>query len=106
MKTSTKVLTAGIVSAVVAGTSFAAFSGKGHRDDLTIELVNQASISAEQAMGIALTDVPGKVIEAEMEIEDGTLIWEVEVLNNENLVYEFEIDAKDGNILEKEQDDI
>ncbi len=107
MKTSTKVLTASIVSVILAGTSVAAFSGKsGHgHDDLTFEQVNQATVSPEQAMSIALADISGKVIEAEMEMENDTLIWEIEVLNNENQVYEFEIDAKDGRILEKELDD-
>ena len=111
MKTSTKVLTASIVSVIVAGTSLTALSnqsngGKGHGcDDLTIEQVNQAAVTPEQAMSIALADIPGKVVEAEMEMEDGALVWEIEILNNENQVYEFEIDAKDGRILEKELDD-
>ena len=103
MKTSTKALTAGIASLIIAGTSITAFSGQS--DDDKPELVNQASLSIEQAMAIALADVPGKVIEAELEHDDGTLVWEIEVLNSENLVYEFEIDANDGRILEKERDD-
>ena len=109
MKTSTKVISAGMVSAVLAGASFTAFSGsdrdggRGHHD-LNPELINQVSLSAEQAMAIALADVPGKVIEAELEHEDGKMIWEIELLNNENQFYEFEIDANDGRILEKELD--
>ena len=106
MKTATKTLTTGIISLIVAGTSFTALSGQSDHDrnDHNPELVNQASLTAEQAIAIALSDIPGKVVEAEIEKEDGMLVWEIEVLNNENQVYEFEIDAKDGRILEKELD--
>lgn len=111
MKTSTKVLTAGIISAVIAGASLSAFSGQSDHDGkhrhhgINPELANQVTVNAEQAMTIALTDIPGKVIEAELEREDGKLIWEIELVNSENQVYEFEIDAMDGRILEKELDD-
>ena len=104
MKKSTKAVTAGIVTLIAAGTTLVAFSGQDDKDH-SPELVNEASVNIDQAMAIALADVPGKVIEAEIEREDGTLVWEIEVLNNQNQVFEFEIDANDGRILEKEQDD-
>ena len=108
MKKSTKALTAGIATVIIAGTSIVAFSGQSGnilgQEEHNLALVNQASLSAEQAITIALADVPGKVIEAEIEKEGDTLIWEIEVLNSENEVYEFEIDANNGSILEKELD--
>ena len=69
MKTSTKTLTAGIVGFAIIGTSLTALSSQD--DDHNLEMVNQASLSAEQAIAIALEAVPGKVIEAEIEKEDG-----------------------------------
>jgi uncharacterized membrane protein YkoI len=111
MKTSAKALTAGIVGLAIIGTSVAAFSsefdrdGDHDRDSHNPEMVNQASLSAEQAIAIALAAIPGKVIESEIEMEGGTLVWEVEVLSSENKVYEFEIDASDGRIIERERDD-
>ena len=105
MKTSTKTLTAGILSLVIAGTSFTAFSVQGDSDKNESELISQATVGVDQAIAIALADVPGKVVETEIEEEDGKLVWEVEVVDSANQVFEFEIDANDGRILEKEQDD-
>ena len=108
MKQATKVFVAGVVSLTLAGAAFAAVSGQsgqGDDHDNDIALINQASVSLEQASSIALSDVSGKVIEAEIEYEDDVLVWEVEVLTDAGEVFEFEIDANSGSILEKEQED-
>jgi len=100
VKTSAKALTVGLA---IVGTSLTALSSQD--DDHNFEMVNQASLSAGQAIAIALNAVSGKVIEAEIEKEDGKLVWEVEVLTSENEVYELEIDANDGRIIETERED-
>ena len=100
MKTSAKAL---IVGLVIIGTSLTALSSQD--DGHNFEIVNQASLSAEQASAIALNAVPGKVIGTEIEKEDGSLVWEVEVLTSENEMYELEIDANDGRIIETERED-
>ena len=68
-------------------------------------LVNDAALTIDQAMSIALKEVPGKVTEVEIEKEDGKLIWEVSVLDDQNQTFELEIDANSGEVLEKELDD-
>ncbi len=104
MKKTTKAVTAGIVGVIVATTSLAAWSGNDTDKLRDLDLANQVSMTAEQAIAIALADVPGRVVEAEIEQEGGSVIWEIEVVSTENKRFEFEIDATDGRILEKELD--
>lgn len=67
----------------------------------------QASLDLQAAMALALVDVPGTVVEAELEREkDGKLIWEFEIVSAaDGARMELEIDADSGDILSKEADD-
>ncbi len=108
MNISKKALTAGIAVIVIAGASvvgFASHRNHDHRDHDSANLIQEASISMNQAIEIALAEVPGKVVEAELEREDGAVIWEIEVVDSQNQMFEFEIDASSGDILEKELED-
>ncbi|MGI9316489.1 MAG: PepSY domain-containing protein [bacterium] len=108
MNISKKTLTAGIVVIAIAGASavgLANHKNHNHRDHDSADLIRESAISIDQAMEIALADVPGKVMEAEIDREDGVVVWEIEVVDNQNQIFEFEIDANSGNILEKELDD-
>lgn len=46
---------------------------------------------------------PGRVIETELEREDGRYVYEIELLGNDGHVYEFEYDAVTGQRLEFER---
>ena len=48
---------------------------------------------------------PGKVLEVEQEFEKGRYIYEIELLDQDGVVWEMEIDAVTGETLEIEQDD-
>jgi uncharacterized membrane protein YkoI len=48
---------------------------------------------------------PGHVIEVELERENGRWIYDLEVLSPEGLLYELEIDAASGSVLEIERGD-
>ena len=104
MKNSKKLMTSGLVGLLIAGSSAFAIAGQGG-DRSSAKLINEAAITADQAMAIALTEVPGKVTETEIEKEDGKLIWEVSVLDSQNRTFELEIDANSGAVLDKELDD-
>jgi len=67
--------------------------------------IQSAPIQLDKAVEIALATIPGVVKEAEFEIEDGKSVWEVEIVNAAKEVYELEIDANSGEILEQERDD-
>ncbi|UCE39684.1 MAG: PepSY domain-containing protein [Thermoplasmata archaeon] len=61
-------------------------------------------ITAEEAKAIAEKATNGKAISVELEKEGFSLVYEV-IIINETGRYEVEIDAKDGTILEIEEDD-
>lgn len=47
----------------------------------------------------------GQVIDTELEREDGMLIYEIEILDEQGRVWELEFDATNGDLLELELDD-
>ena len=62
-------------------------------------------ITEEQAIQIALAEVPGKVVETEREKEDGVDMYGVEIKTDSGAVKEVEIDANTGEVLNIEDDD-
>ena len=46
---------------------------------------------------------PGRVLEAKMDQEHGRWIYEVELLADDGAVWEFEVDAASGELLERER---
>jgi uncharacterized membrane protein YkoI len=48
---------------------------------------------------------PGEIIETELERKQGRYVYEVEILDGAGQVWEVELDAKTGELLEIEQDD-
>ncbi|MCL5974349.1 MAG: PepSY domain-containing protein [Gammaproteobacteria bacterium] len=47
----------------------------------------------------------GEVIDTELERDDGMLIYEIEILDEQGRVWELEFDATNGDLLELELDD-
>jgi uncharacterized membrane protein YkoI len=48
---------------------------------------------------------PGKVIEVELEKEDGQIVYEIEILGDNGVITEIYIDAKTGKLLLTKEDD-
>jgi len=61
-------------------------------------------ISMVEAINIALDQVPGEPVEAERKRKHGTLIYEVEIINEQGVKYEVDIDANSGNVISVELD--
>lgn len=80
----------------------AAFSIQADNDALG---VTSAAITIDRAIRIALKAVPGTVAKVEFEQEDNKTLWEVEIVTSDQQVFELEIDAKSGEILDKQVDD-
>lgn len=60
----------------------------------------------EQLLHGAMQRHPGAVlIEAELEEEDGVLVYEIEVLTKDGVVRELELHAATGEVLKDEEDD-
>jgi uncharacterized membrane protein YkoI len=60
-------------------------------------------ISVEQAKQIAVNHVTGKILDVELEKENGVLVYEVDI-TSPNQVYEVTIDANTGKVLEIEKE--
>ncbi len=63
-----------------------------------------AKITFSQALEAALTRVPGGVIKAELEVEDGNLVYSFEIVNAQQKVVEVEVDAGNGQVLDVDED--
>ncbi len=59
-------------------------------------LAAAAKVTIEQAIKTATDKVQGKVIEAELEKEDGKVVWEVEIVGADGKLSELYVDADTG----------
>ncbi len=65
-------------------------------DNVDAKAVLNVHMPVTGAVAIALQNVPGTPVAVELEREDGVLLWDVEILDNNQQVMEFEIDAMSG----------
>jgi len=94
--------------AVVVAAAFALAAFSRNSDRITEEehgLLARAAITPDQARQTALEAVPGgRIIEAEIEDEDGRLIYAFEV-EVDGAVTDVEVDAKTGAVIPQEPED-
>jgi len=67
-------------------------------------LVEMAKISMDNAINAALKEVPGKVLRAELENENGYLVYGVEIVKTDNQIVDVKVDAGNGLILRTDKD--
>ncbi|MDZ7752811.1 MAG: PepSY domain-containing protein [Gammaproteobacteria bacterium] len=78
---------------------------RARRDDhhAARELVRNGRIlPLRQVLGMAEGHQAGRVLEAEFEKDDGRYIYEIEIVDDNGIVWELEMDAMDGNLLKRE----
>lgn len=102
MKTSSKYIVTLLLGGSIAGAAFASQDEDSDKDEY--RNMGQVTVSMEEAVQIARDQVPGKVISAELEDEDGKMIWEVEMLAKNRQRHELEIDAATGKLTKQEQE--
>lgn len=73
-------------------------------DKPTAEMVKQAKITMEQAKATALQKVPGEIIQGELEMEEGKLVYSFDIKVADGKIMEVWIDAKDGKVLRASED--
>ena len=61
-------------------------------------------ISIEDAMSIALEQIPGEIVKVELDTENGLLVYEVDIMTAQGIKYEMEIDAQTGRIVKVKRD--
>lgn len=59
----------------------------------------------ETILDAATQRFPGRLLEAELEREDGALVYELEILTEQGRVLELQFDARDGSLIKVEQED-
>jgi uncharacterized membrane protein YkoI len=91
---------------VLNGPAWSDDKGKGKKDEVkeTVEMAATAKVTIDQAIKTASEKVPGKVVEAELEMKHDKLVWEVEVVTAENKVMEVHIDAESGAVIGVEEE--
>lgn len=74
--------------------------------DEALTLTEQGRIAPlQQFIDDALNRYPGRFLEAELELDDGRYIYELEVVTGDHRVMELEYDAVSGELLDVEEDD-
>jgi uncharacterized membrane protein YkoI len=64
----------------------------------------QPLISIQDSIQIALDHVSGQAVKAELETENGRLLYEVTVITPQGIEYQVDVDAYTGNVLNIEPD--
>jgi uncharacterized membrane protein YkoI len=59
----------------------------------------------ERIIEMAKKDRPGRLLEAELEEKKGRFIYELELLDEEGIVWELKYDAKSGELLKEKRED-
>jgi uncharacterized membrane protein YkoI len=85
-------------------------AGTGLADDDDHDLARRAleegrALPLAEILAKMKPDLPGKVIEVVVEIDDGNLVYDLKVLSAEGRLQEIEVDAATGKILTMEDDD-
>lgn len=97
--------------AALLGLALLATAGAAQAHDLSqdeaLRLSKEGIIRPfEEILPAALSRYPGsRLLEAELEREHGTYIYEIELLTADGVVRELELDARDGRILKDKEDD-
>ncbi|WP_237049286.1 PepSY domain-containing protein [Lentibacillus amyloliquefaciens] len=63
-------------------------------------------LTVQQAQDIALQRIPGQILHVDMDLEHGVLVYEIFILTSQNMVYEVEVNANNGNVIKVEQEDL
>ncbi len=69
------------------------------KDEGEKAMAARAKITASEAARIAQTALPGKVVETQLDDENGYLIWEVELIGDQGQETQLKIDAGNGRLL-------
>jgi uncharacterized membrane protein YkoI len=74
------------------------------KNDEEAGFAEMAKISLDSAVNAALKAVPGKVLKAELENENGYLVYGVEIVKTDHQIADVKVDAGNGKVLKVETD--
>ncbi|MEV8455421.1 PepSY domain-containing protein [Streptomyces sp. NPDC052095] len=105
-----KIVIAAVTAAVLAGggaaTAVAFADDDGHDREVTSSVAEggTARVDVKEAVAAALKAVPGTATEAELDDEDGGLVWEVDVYGSDKVRHDVTVDAGNGKVLDRHTD--
>lgn len=101
-----KIVIAAVTAAVlVGGTAAAAVAFADDHDSRDAGSGAAARVTAGDAASSAVRAVPGTVTEAELDDEDGALVWELDVYGSDRVWHDVTVDAGNGKVLGKHTSD-
>ena len=112
-----KILIPALAATIVAGGGFSIANAANLQDKPTsevqeendaqnqAELAKQSKITEEAATKTALEKVPGTVNKVELEDEDGTIVYGIEIVSEDGSQQDVKIDAQTGKVVKVEADD-
>ncbi|MEX2050577.1 MAG: PepSY domain-containing protein [Steroidobacteraceae bacterium] len=95
---------AGILALAFVTEAGAEDRAAGEFDDVLTEEQRDQLLPLEKILAIAKQQIPGDVIDVELEFENGLVVYEITVLAPNGRVREIELDARTGKVLEIEDD--
>jgi uncharacterized membrane protein YkoI len=103
-------LGAGILASLILASVVAVASESGQRDRHDHDRARAALQRSEvlplaQILGMVSEQVPGDIVEVELESERGAWIYEVKLIAPDGRVLEILVDAATGELLETERED-
>ena len=77
----------------------------GEDEEVSPEERKRVKISADQARKTALERVAGTIVEEELEKENGRIVYSIEIRDKDKKVFDVEVDAENGAIVNVEEED-
>ena len=110
VRTLSGIVVVAIALSVIAGSGFALAQGAGSSpldgaDEDTAITQNNVSLSEQEAIDTATAEASGTVAEVELESEDGTPVYEIELVASGGAETEVTVHANDGTVLNTETED-
>lgn len=92
-----------VAASIAAGGGLAVAKTAGGENDAIADLA-KATIALTQAVSAAEAQAGGKATKAELEVERGAAVFEVEVVTPDHKVFDVKVDAADGKVLSSKLD--
>ena len=94
-----------IKQTALGGSSLAALvilTAVAQAHSVRFDQVNSVNTDLKTATDLALTAVPGMIVEAELERENGHFVWEIEIVDSNQQRVSVELDGQSGEIIEQQ----
>jgi uncharacterized membrane protein YkoI len=99
-----KLITAGVLASLLGAGTALASDRLNHNEIYQLRESGQI-MSMEDVLKHARSIQPGQLIEAELEREKGSYIYELKIIDAEGRLHKLELDAQSGDVLKRKSKD-